>query len=111
MIVHLQNDWNELTAKISKRFGMDPDLDAILFLIGIQEYGKVPEKLSKDEKLEIMHVAICSLLADYGYYTYIGNDKDGWPHWDRNKKLPNLSDEEQEQLIKEAILNYFSDLA
>ena len=110
MIVHLQNDWNELTAKISKRFGMDPDLDAILFLIGIQEYGKVPEKLSKDEKLEIMHVAICSLLADYVYYTYIGNDKDGWPHWDRNKKLPNLSDKEQDQLIKEAILNYFSDL-
>ncbi|MBL4625747.1 MAG: hypothetical protein JKY42_11510 [Flavobacteriales bacterium] len=111
MTVDLQSDWNVLTAKISKRFGMDADLDAILFLIGIQEYGKVPEKLAKDQKMEMMHIAICSLLSDYGYYTYIGNDKDGWPHWDRNKKLPNLSDEEQDRLIKEAILTYFSELA
>jgi hypothetical protein len=110
MIVDLQDDWKILIAKVSKRFEMEADIDAILFLIGIQEYGKIPEKLSKDQKLEMMHIAICSLLSEYGYYTYVGDDKDGWPHWDRNKKLPNLSDEEQDQLIKQAILSYFSEL-
>ena len=110
MTVNLQNDWNILIAKISDKFGMDANLEAILFLIGIQEYGKIPDKLAKDQKLEMMHIAICSLLSGYGYYTFAGEDQDGWPHWDRNKKLPNLSDEEQDYLIKEAILNYFKDL-
>lgn len=107
MDVDLDESWNKLTENISDKFGMDADLEAILFLIGIQEYGKIPEKLAKDQKMEMMHIAICSLLSEYGYYTYIGNDQDGWPHWDRNKKLPNLSDEEQDKLIKESILNYF----
>ncbi|MDA9564084.1 hypothetical protein N9R81_05375 [Flavobacteriales bacterium] len=107
MDVDLDKSWEKLTQNISDKFGMDADLEAILFLIGIQEYGKIPEKLAKDQKMEMMHIAICSLLSEYGYYTYIGNDKDGWPHWDRNKKLPNLSDEEQDKLIKESILNYF----
>lgn len=109
MNVNLQEEWHQLTSKLSKQFGMEADLDAIIFLIGIQELGKVPEKLNKDQKVDVMHVAICSLLSNFGYYEFVGEDKDGWPHWNRNKKLPPLNDKEQDVLIKNAILDYFKD--
>mgnify|MGYP003339222335 FL=1 len=77
------------------------------FFIGLQELGFVPEKLNKNQKLDVMHVAICTLLSNYGYYMYKGNDEEGWPHWEKTNDLPLLKPLEQERLIKEAIIGYF----
>ena len=77
-----------------------------LLILGVQELGKGPVKLSKDQKLEVMHVAICTLLEPYGYYEFEGNDSEGWPHWKRSDKLPFLKSEEQEKLLKQAIVEY-----
>jgi len=85
------------------------DVNATIFIVGIQELGWVPKRLSKDQKLDVMHVAICRLLEPFGYYEFTGKDADGWPHYDRKKALPKLSAEDQELLMKEALLLYFEE--
>lgn len=105
-----EKQWKDLTEKLSKDFEMPLDLQGILFLIGVQELGKGYGKFKKDEKLNLMHIAICRLLEPYGYYEFEGTDKDGWPHYKETKKLPPLSGTQQQQLIKEAVLEYFTEL-
>jgi len=83
------------------------DLQALLFLIGVQELGKGHQAFKKDDKVNLMHIAICTLLEPHGYYTFIGKDLDGWPHYELSSKLPELNDKEQEHLIKDAIVDYF----
>ncbi len=104
---NLKQKWESLTQKLSKEYGEPPDLQAILFLIGVQELGKGPQKFSKDEKQDLMHIAVCRLLSTFGYYELIGLDQDGWPHWNLVKKLPPLTLKEQDLLLKQAVVEYF----
>lgn len=108
MDIEFQKKWDELQKKIAVRFGEKLDVQAILFIIGLQELGKNATKFTKDQKLEVMHIAVCTLLEPYGYYEYDGRDKDDWPHWKVSKKLPNLNTKEQEQLIKQSMVEYFA---
>ena len=105
----LKIKWANLKAKLSKDFSDDQliDLDAIIFLIGLQELGQFQKKFNKQKKLEILHIAVCKLLIDYGYYEFDFKDEDGWPHYKLIKKLPNLKPGEQTILMKKAIINYF----
>lgn len=103
----LQTRWWELEAKLLERFGKKPDMEAILFLIGIQELGQVKEKFTKEQKQDLMHIAICSLFAQSGYYELQGKDDDGWPHFRQLKSLPVLSAIDQENVMKDHILLYF----
>src|ERR671928_997780 len=83
MFMHddLQQRWWTLEAKLVERFGKKPDMEAILFLIGMQETGFVKEKITKEQKQDLMHVAVCTVLSSSGYYQFQGYDKDGWPHF------------------------------
>ena len=106
MEIEFEKKWKEISKKIDLRFGQEMDVQAILFVIGLQELGQKVEKLTKDQKVEVMHVAVCALLEPYGYYSYVGRDQDGWPHWKAESKLPRLNNQEQEQLIKQGIVEY-----
>lgn len=100
-------EFEKVMERLAPQFGDDIDEQAILFLIGVQELGKGRVKLNKNEKLDVMHIAICTLLSPYGYYEYEGLDKDGWPHWKVNDKLPPLKPMQQQLLIRQAIVEYF----
>lgn len=89
--------------------GESPKLDTILFLIGVQELGMGQRKFKKDEKINLIHIAVCRLLEPYGYYTFTGKDADGWPHFDCIENLPELKANEQSILIKKAIIRYFAE--
>ena len=104
-----EQSWNQTVQKFESRFGQEVDLQAMLFLIGLNELGQGPRKLNKDQKIDVMHIAVCHLLAPYGYYSYTGLDRDGWPHYERNERLPNLNPIEQEKLMKEAIITYIAE--
>ncbi|MEP6675492.1 MAG: hypothetical protein ABJA78_10060 [Ferruginibacter sp.] len=104
----LQARWWKLEEKLMERFGKKPDLNAILMLIGVQETGFVTDKVSKEQKQDLMHVAICNLLSSSGYYLHEGNDADGWPHYKQLKALPDFNLPEQENFLKDHILLYFS---
>ena len=103
----LKNKWDELCHKLGDQFGEEPDLQSVLFLIGVQELGRGPQKFTKDEKQDLMHIAVCRLLSTFGYYKLDGLDQDGWPHWSLEKKLPPLSLREQDMLLKQAAVEYF----
>lgn len=106
MDFELENKWRKVLGLFEEEHG-ELDATSILFLIGVQELGKGYVKLSKDKKLEVMHVGVCTVLEPYGYYEFIGDDKDGWPHYESVKKLPPLNNSEQQNLLKEAVVNYF----
>lgn len=107
--IQLKERWENLVQILSNQFsqGEDLDLDAIIYLIGLQELGKVHNQFKKDEKLDLMHIAICRLLEPYGYYEFDYVDKEGWPHYRVKEELPPLKAGEQSVLMKEAIVNYF----
>lgn len=100
--------WDDVLAFFEKRFQEKLDVDGILYLIGVQELGKGPKNFSKDEKLDVIHIAVCTLMEPYGYYEFIGHDEDGWPHFERKKKLPFLKGADQDRLMQDAITNYMS---
>ncbi len=103
----LTKDWKKVEEFIEKEFGPDIDIRGILFLIGVQELGKGYVKFTKDQKVEVIHVAICTLLSQYNYYEFEGNDEEGWPHFKETKKLPLLKPGEQLKVMKDAIVDYF----
>jgi hypothetical protein len=103
----LQQRWWTLEAKLVERFGKKPDLEAVLFLIGMQETGFIQEKITKEQKQDLMHVAVCTVLAQSGYYSLTGTDADGWPHFNQIKELPVMNLPEQENFIKDHVLLYF----
>lgn len=105
----LKARWEVLVEKLSQQFadGEALDLDAIIYLIGIQELGQFKRKYKKDHKLDLMHIAICKLLIPYGFYEFDFVDDDGWPHYKKIEELPFLKAGEQSILMKEAVVNYF----
>jgi hypothetical protein len=103
----LQQRWWNLEAELVERFGKKPDLDAILYLIGLQETQFFKEKITKEQKQDLMHVAVCTILSPSGYYALEGNDDDGWPHFKQLKALPALGLLEQEAFLKDHVLFYF----
>ena len=105
----LKERWERVVKMLSDKFsqGEDLDLEGIIYLIGVQELGKVHVKFKKDDKLNLMHIAICRLLEPYGYYEFEYFDRDGWPHYKVREELPALKAGEQAVLMKEAIVSYF----
>lgn len=105
----LRARWEEIVNVLSQKFadGERLDLDAIIYLIGLQEYGKFDKKFKKDDKLDLMHIAICRLLEPFGYYGFDYQDDEGWPHYKVIEQLPALKAGEQTVLMKEAIVHYF----
>ena len=100
--------WQELLNELEKNFGKKPkDLNAVLFIIGVQELGKGAKSFSKEEKQDLMHIAICKVLSLAGYYELEGIDDSGWPHWKLIKKLPHFDLLEQEKLLKMLVIEYF----
>ena len=103
----LQSRWWKLEAKLVERFGKKPDLETVLFLIGIQEFGQIKEKFTKEQKQDLMHVAVCSLFSQSGYYELENVDAEGWPHFSQLKAMPEMDTFTQENFLKDHILLYF----
>tara|TARA_R110002020_G_scaffold114593_3_gene263511 strand:+ start:9129 stop:9503 length:375 start_codon:yes stop_codon:yes gene_type:complete len=109
--LELKERWEVLVSRLSAQFADgDPlELDAIIYLVGVQELGQLHREFKKDEKINLMHIAICRLLEPYGYYSFDYFDGEGWPHYTILEELPTLKAGEQSVLMKEALVNYFVD--
>lgn len=103
----LQIRWLKLRIKLKEKFGIKPDMDGILFLIGVQELGTAKQVYTKEQKQDLMHIAVCTLLAQSGYYMLEGFDDEGWPHFKQLKALPAFNVYEQENFLKDHVLLYF----
>jgi hypothetical protein len=106
--LELERQWYRLLAELEKVLEKKPkDLNGVLFIIGMQELGKGARRFSKEEKQDLMHIAICKVLSLAGYYELEGQDSEGWPHWKLVKKLPHFDLLDQEKLLKMHVLEYF----
>lgn len=107
----LKERWSHLERKLSDQFadGDELQLDAIIYLVGVQELGQPRARFKKDDKINLIHIAICTLLEPFGYYEFDFYDEDGWPHFKFLESLPPLKAGEQTVMMKEAIVNYFLD--
>ena len=108
----LDFEWLRLRHKLQAHLSLHkkPDLNSVLLLVGIQELGQIQETWTKEEKQDLMHVAVCELLSPEGYYIFEGRDDDGWPHYKKGKPLTLQGVKAQETLIKKALLHYFKEL-
>ncbi len=107
MDFEFEKRWNTLVEYLATKFGEEIDIEAMLFLIGIQELGMGGRRFRKDEKLDLIHIGICTVLTPYGYYNFSHSDEEGWPHFECLKKLPHLKDAEQKMLMRKAVIEYF----
>ncbi len=106
--LELERKWQALRLQLKEAIGRKPkDMNAILFLIGVQELGKGPKNFSKEEKQDLMHIAICKVLSASGFYELEGLDDNGWPHWKKAQNMPHFDLLEQEKLLKMHIIEYF----
>jgi len=104
---HVELQFQKLKTLLEQKFGEDMDLSAILFLIGVNELGMGYRRFNKNQKMDLLHVAICTLLEPYGYYTFQGRDADQWPHFEIVEHLPPIDHRQQQHLLKESMINYF----
>lgn len=98
--------WYKIVFALKKDFGKKPDMNGFLFLIGMRELGQTRE-FSKDEKMDLMHIATCALLTLEGYYELESYDNDGWPHYKLLKELPHADLLQQETFLRKLIVKYF----
>ena len=107
--LELKENYEKVEALLADKFGDGEklNLDAIIYLIGVQELGQGAREFKKDDKVNLMHIAICRLLEPFGYYEFDYYDVDGWPHYKTLEELPPLKSGEQTVLMKEAIVLYF----
>ncbi len=108
----LDFEWLKVRHKVKDSTQRDslPDLNGILFLVGIQELGRWQDQFSKEEKQDLMHIAVCRLLSYDGYYEFEGRDADGWPHFKATKRLKIKGVKEQERMLKEKLVYYFREM-
>ncbi|EIM77069.1 hypothetical protein A3SI_07104 [Nitritalea halalkaliphila LW7] len=106
----LEKRWSKLLLGLEETIGKRPkDLNGVLFLIGVQELGRGNRTFTKEEKQDLMHIAICKVLSLNGYYSLDFIDQEGWPHWKLEKELPHFDILEQEKLLKLSVLTYFEE--
>ena len=103
--IHVQ--WEEMKVKIESRIGKRPtDLNAVLYLIGIQELGKV-KRFEKEEKQDLINLGLTTILSLGGYFKFSHRDEEGWPHYEQQKLLDKLDLKNQVRLIKSLCVRYF----
>jgi hypothetical protein len=100
--------WESLLDQLTRVLGKRPaDVNAVLFLVGVQELGQGARNFTKEQKQDLIHIGICRVLSPSGYYEFDNTDADGWPHYRLVKKLPHVDILSQELLLKAHILQYF----
>ena len=58
-----ERDWQALVKRMMDRFGEEPDVTSMVFAVGLQEAGQGARRYKKDEKMDLMHVGVCTLLV------------------------------------------------
>ena len=105
---NFEQKWLDTEMMLKERFGKVPDMEGILFLIGVNELGRMPrKKFSKEQKQDLMHVAVCTLLSQLGYYEFAGRDAENWPHYNEVMPVTQNGLGEQERMLKECVIRYF----
>ena len=61
MNFELEKAWQELIQSFQLDYDETPQVDAVLFVIGLQELNILKSKLTKDQKLDVIHIGLCAV--------------------------------------------------
>jgi len=104
----LNRRWGELTNRLTGRFGRHMTIEAILFLIGVQSQGiGYQPDIGRERKKELIMEGTYRVFERLGFYERAGLDERGFHAWERCVPVPALPVEEQEKLLRVAIIEYF----
>ena len=68
MNFELEKAWQELIQSFKLDYDETPQFDAVFFVIGLQELNMPFERLTKDQKLDVIHIWLCAVFIPLGYY-------------------------------------------
>jgi hypothetical protein len=105
----IEESWQEVIDFMKERFGQESDLRSVLFVMGMRELGQKRKKFTKEQKQDLMNLALCKALSFDGYFEVTHLDGEGWPVWKQVKPMPELKPAEQEEFIKKYVVRYFQD--
>jgi hypothetical protein len=100
--------WYKIVFQLKKQFSKKPDMNGVLFLIGIRELGQNRE-FTKDEKMDLFHIATCKLLSYEGFFKYEYTDEQGWPHYDLITQPIYKDLLSQEYYLRKLVVRYFEE--
>jgi len=88
-------------------FGIETDLNGVLFLVGIRERGLTFQQFTKEEKLNLINLGSCTLYLEMGLIETDGVDNEGWPLF-RQKALALVIPEERKiKTLQDCAIRYF----
>ena len=101
-----------IAARLAGFFSPDSPVDIaeMLFVVGLQTFGRPCGNLSREDKMALMHIGTCAVLEPYGYYRMTGRDADGYPQYELLRPVEARAAADG-QLLKEALVKYFADLS
>lgn len=93
---------------VKKRFQLEPRVETILFLIGVQELGHGLKEYTREEKMDLIQLGTMRVLSHFGLYEKAKEpDRDNWPIYQRNENQRVTNPEDKDLLIKKGIVAYF----
>ncbi len=103
-------NWNDLCKTLNELFGIDVDLNGVLFLVGIRERGLSFQHFSKEEKINLINLGSCTLYQQMGLVTRSGTDPDGWPLFHQNALSPVIPEERKLKTLQDCAIRYFQNI-
>ncbi len=98
-------EWARTCEWARTRFGREPSVESLLFLIGIDSRGgEFEPRLKKEMKQDLIMEGTYAVLSEIGVYRRSG-DAAGW---ERVRTVPVLSELDQERLLQTAIARYLA---
>ena len=100
-------NWKDLCEHLSEMFGIEVDLNGVLFLVGIRERGLTFQKFSKEEKLNLINLGSCTLYQEMGMVEQSGEDTEGWPLFRQKALAPVITEELKVKTLQDCAIRYF----
>ncbi|MFT5141771.1 MAG: hypothetical protein ACI80V_002586 [Rhodothermales bacterium] len=102
--------WSRVCGWAEERYGRDPSVESLLFLIGIHSRdGDFSVRLKKEMKQDLIMEGTYLVLSTIGVYRRREAEPEpGESGWERVKTVPVLSESDQERLLRIAIARYLA---
>jgi hypothetical protein len=101
------DNWKDLCERLTVMFGIDVDLNGVLFLVGIRERGLTFQKFTKEEKLNLINLGSCTLYKEMGLVELNGIDQEGWPVFRQKTPIPAIEEELKLKTLQDCAIRYF----
>lgn len=100
-------NWDELCDYLADKFGIEVDLNVVLFLVGVRERGLIFQQFTKEEKLSLINLGSCVLFKEMGLVEERGIDSDGWPVFRQKSVVSGISEARKKKTLQECAVCYF----